>query len=62
MPPRPSHNPFVLSYALFTYGLTYRDADPVRAPAIPRAGPGYCPKTAGNRANETHSGCQSGPT
>ena len=48
-----SHNPFVLSYALFTYGLSYRDADPVRALEALRRGLAIA-QDSGNRANETH--------
>src|SRR6478672_9967822 len=40
-----THNPFVVSFALFTYGITYRDADPLRAlDALRRAW--RLPKTA----------------
>ena len=48
-----SHNPFVLSFALFTYGLTYRDTDPVRALEALRRGLAIA-QDSGNRANETH--------
>ena len=48
-----SHNPFVLSHALFTYGLTYRDADPVRALEALRRGLAIA-QDSGNHANETH--------
>ena len=48
-----SHNPFVLSFALFTYGITYRDADPVRALEALRRGLAIA-QDSGNRANETH--------
>jgi len=40
-----SQNPFVLSYTLFTYGITYRDADPF-AHWMPCAGAWRSPKTA----------------
>ena len=48
-----SHNPFVLSFALFTYGLTYRDADPLRALDALRRGL-VIAQDSGNRFNETH--------
>ena len=48
-----SHNPFVLSFALFTYGLTYHDADPDRALDALRRGLAIA-QDSGNRANETH--------
>jgi len=48
-----SHNPCVLSFALFTYGLTYRDADPVRALEALRRGLAIA-QDSGNRANETN--------
>ena len=48
-----SHNPCVLSYALFTYGLTYRNADPVRALAALRRGL-VIAQDSGNRFHETN--------
>ena len=48
-----SHNPFVLSFALFTYGITYRDADPLRARDALRRGLAIA-QDSGNHANETH--------
>ena len=48
-----THNPFVLSYALFAYGLTYRDADSVRAREALSRGLAIA-QDSGNRANETH--------
>jgi predicted ATPase len=48
-----SPNPFALSYALFAYGTTYRDADPVRALQAARRGLAIA-QDSGNRANETH--------
>ena len=56
-----SHNPFVLSFALFTYGITYRDADPVRALEALRRGL-VIAQDSGNRANESTTGEPSGPT
>ena len=43
----------MLSLALFTYGLTYRDADPVRALDALRRGLAIA-QDSGNRFNETH--------
>ena len=48
-----SHNPFVLSHALFAYGLTYRDADPLRALNALRRGLAIAQDSA-NRFNATH--------
>ncbi len=48
-----TNNPFVLSYALFTYGITYRHTDPVRALEAVRRGMAIA-QASGNRANETH--------
>jgi predicted ATPase len=48
-----AHNPVVLSYLLFTYGITYRDADPVRALEALRRGLAIA-QDSGNRAFETH--------
>ena len=48
-----THNPFVLSIALFTYGITYRDADPLRALDALRRGLAIA-QDSGNRFNETN--------
>jgi tetratricopeptide (TPR) repeat protein len=46
-------NPCALSYALFAYGLAYRDTDPVRALDALRRGL-LIGRDSGNRATETH--------
>ncbi|MBX7434186.1 adenylate/guanylate cyclase domain-containing protein [Mycobacterium sp. Y57] len=46
-------NPFVLSYALFTCGLAFRDADPDRALNALRRGL-VIARDSGNRYNESH--------
>ncbi len=48
-----TRNPFVLSYALYTYGLAFRDADPRRAMEARRRGLAIA-RESGNRANETN--------
>ena len=46
-------NPFALSWALLTYGLAFRDADPDRALDALRRGL-VIAQDSGNRSNETH--------
>ena len=48
-----SQNPFVLSFTLFTYGIIYRDADPLRALDALRRGL-VIAQDSGNRFNETN--------
>ncbi|MCX5042709.1 adenylate/guanylate cyclase domain-containing protein [Aldersonia sp. NBC_00410] len=48
-----SHNPFVLSFVLFTCGLIYREADPLRALDALRRGMTIA-RDSGNSFNETH--------
>ena len=56
-----THNPFVLSFALFAYGIAFRDADPVRARGCPAPGPGDRPRQRQPRQRDPPGG-QSGPT
>jgi predicted ATPase len=46
-------NPYVLSFALLTYGLAFHDADPDRALGALRRGL-VIARDSGNRANESH--------
>ena len=48
-----THNPCVLSFALFAYGFAFRDADPVRALDALRRGL-VIAQDSGNRDNETY--------
>ena len=48
-----THNPYVLSYALFTYGYAFRDADPVPALEALRRGL-VIAQDSGNRMLESH--------
>ena len=47
-----THNPYVLSFALFAYGFAFRDADPVRALDALRRGL-VIAQDSGNRYNES---------
>ena len=47
-----TRNPYVLSYALYTYGLAFRDADPLLSLEARRRGLAIA-RESGNRANET---------
>ena len=48
-----TRNPHALSYALFAYGIAFRDADPVRALDALRRGL-VIAQDSGNRINESH--------